>query len=603
MFAQLREFYRQPTVIVGVLIGVIAGLMGATMPLFVRSAVVQWSDSRQLIAYVALGCAALLLSSVLISASTYLLSSSADKWITALRIRLFRHVLALPLAYHDQRESGEVSSHIISDITLLRTFVAAVLPRSLSGGLAGIVMVTMIAFFDWPTLLFLLVSLTLLIGCMSVLMNNYEKYSEQMQNAVSSLSAVVTDALRSIRAIKENTAEKQVGDKAERTTRKLLNVNLSLDRLDARLAPLEALAQTLWVVAVVFWVILRQTYFGLSVANTVAIILYAQQIIQPVNQVYDLLTSIKSTRGSLKTVLTMLTIPEEEAFDSPSSLRAADEEKHFEVHSSMLEKSVNHELTNCAKAEHKPQVRETGVQGLRLDHISLQYSPEHPALEDISLVLHPGEKIALVGKTGAGKTSIAKVIDRLYPTTAGTCTLDGINGDDMPYRQWRSQIAIVSQDPGVLTGTIRENLFLGLEQEPSAHEINQALAVSDFQEAMEKENLTLDSAIGEEGSNLSGGQRQRLQIARAVLRKPRYLLLDEATANLDAKTEAKVLANLRQALPQTGIMIISHRLSTIVDADRIYFIAHGKLLSSGTNEQLKSTCEQYRQLLALQGIE
>lgn len=602
MFAQLREFYRQPTVIVGVLIGVIAGLMGATMPLFVRSAVVQWSDSRQLIAYTALGCVALLLSSVLISVSTYLLSSSADKWITALRIRLFRHVLALPLAYHDQRESGEVSSHIISDITLLRTFVAAVLPRSLSGGLAGIVMVTMIAFFDWPTLLFLLVSLALLIGCMSVLMNNYEKYSEQMQNAVSSLSAVVTDALRSIRAIKENTAEKQVGDKAERTTRKLLNVNLSLDRLDARLAPLEALAQTLWVVAVVFWVILRQTYFGLSMANTVAIILYAQQIIQPVNQVYDLLTSVKSTRGSLKTVLTMFNLPEEEAFDSPS-LRAADEEKHFEVHSSMLDKSVNHELTNCAKAENKPQVRETGVQGLRLDHISLQYSPEHPALEDISLVLHPGEKIAVVGKTGAGKTSIAKVIDRLYPTTAGTCTLDGINGDDMPYGQWRSQIAIVSQDPGVLTGTIRENLFLGLEQEPSLSEINQALAASDFQEAMEKENLTLDSAVGEEGSNLSGGQRQRLQIARAVLRKPRYLLLDEATANLDAKTEAKVLANLRRALPQAGIMIISHRLSTIVDADRIYFIAHGKLLSSGTNEQLKSTCEQYRQLLSLQGIE
>lgn len=283
MFAQLREFYRHPAVIVGVAIGVIAGLLGAAMPLFVRSAVVQWSNSRQLIIFIVLGCASLLVSSVLVSLSTYLLSSSADKWIISLRIRLFRHVLALPLSYHDEHESGEVSSHIISDITVLRSFVATVLPRSLSGGLAGIVMVIMIAVLDWPTLLFLIASLGLLIGSMSMLMKNYEKFSEQTQKAISSLSAVVTDSLRSIRAIKENNAEKQVGDKAEKTTHDLLSVNLSLDRLNARLTPLEALAQTLWVVAIVLWVIMRQVYGGLSAANIVAIVLYAQQLVQPVN--------------------------------------------------------------------------------------------------------------------------------------------------------------------------------------------------------------------------------------------------------------------------------------------------------------------------------
>lgn len=582
MFAQLREFYRQPTVIVGVLIGVIAGLMGATMPLFVRSAVVQWSDSRQLIAYTALACVALLLSSVLISVSTYLLSSSADKWIISLRVRLFRHVLALPLSYHDEHESGEVSSHIISDITVLRSFVATVLPRSLSGGLAGIVMVVMIAVLDWPTLLFLIASLGLLIGSMSMLMKNYEKFSEQTQKAISSLSAVVTDSLRSIRAIKENNAEKQVGDKAEKTTHDLLSVNLSLDRLNARLTPLEALAQTLWVVAIVLWVIMRQVYGGLSAANIVAIVLYAQQLVQPVNQVYDLLTSVKTTRGSLRTVLAMLEIPQEDAGHNEAELQ------------------LSH-----AQAQVQPQEPGKGLsaQGLELKNVSLQYSSQHTALKDISLQLKPGEKIAVVGKTGAGKTSIAKVIDRLYPASSGSCMLDGISSEEMPLHEWRSRIAIVSQDPGVLTGTIRENLMLGLEKEPSKQAIERALAISDFQEAMDKENLSLDSALGEEGHNLSGGQRQRLQIARAVLRQPRYLILDEATANLDAKTEEKVLAALTDALPETGFLVISHRLATIVDSDRIYFIAQGKLLGSGTNEYLKSTFSQYRQLLALQGLD
>lgn len=592
MFAQLREFYRQPTVIVGVLIGVIAGLMGATMPLFVRSAVVQWSDSRQLIAYTALGCVALLLSSVLISVSTYLLSSSADKWIISLRIRLFRHVLALPLSYHDEHESGEVSSHIISDITVLRSFVATVLPRSLSGGLAGIVMVVMIAVLDWPTLLFLIASLGLLIGSMSMLMKNYEKFSEQTQKAISSLSAVVTDSLRSIRAIKENNAEKQVGDKAEKTTHDLLSVNLSLDRLNARLTPLEALAQTLWVVAIVLWVIMRQVYGGLSAANIVAIVLYAQQLVQPVNQVYDLLTSVKTTRGLLRTVLAMLEIPQEDAGHNEAELQL-----------SHAQAQVQPQEQGKGLSAQELSTQGLSAQGLELKNVSLQYSSQHTALQDISLQLKPGEKIAVVGKTGAGKTSIAKVIDRLYPASSGSCMLDGISSEEMPLHEWRSRIAIVSQDPGVLTGTIRENLMLGLEKVPSKQAIERALAISDFQEAMDKENLSLDSALGEEGHNLSGGQRQRLQIARAVLRQPRYLILDEATANLDAKTEEKVLAALTDEFPETGFLVISHRLATIVDSDRIYFIAQGKLLGSGTNEYLKSTFSQYRQLLALQGLD
>lgn len=590
MFAQLREFYRHPAVIVGVAIGVIAGLLGAAMPLFVRSAVVQWSNSRQLIVFIVLGCASLLVSSVLVSFSTYLLSSSADKWIISLRIRLFRHVLALPLSYHDEHESGEVSSHIISDITVLRSFVATVLPRSLSGGLAGIVMVVMIAVLDWPTLLFLIASLGLLIGSMSMLMKNYEKFSEQTQKAISSLSAVVTDSLRSIRAIKENNAEKQVGDKAEKTTHDLLSVNLSLDRLNARLTPLEALAQTLWVVAIVLWVIMRQVYGGLSAANIVAIVLYAQQLVQPVNQVYDLLTSVKTTRGSLRTVLAMLEIPQEDA-------------GHAEAELQLSQAQAQPQKQGKELSAQELSTQGLSAQGLELKNVSLQYSSQHTALKDISLQLKPGEKIAVVGKTGAGKTSIAKVIDRLYPASSGSCMLDGISSEEMPLHEWRSRIAIVSQDPGVLTGTIRENLMLGLEKEPSKQAIERALAISDFQEAMDKENLSLDSALGEEGHNLSGGQRQRLQIARAVLRQPRYLILDEATANLDAKTEKKVLAALTDALPQTGFLVISHRLATIVDSDRIYFIAQGKLLGSGTNEYLKSTFSQYRQLLALQGLD
>lgn len=294
----------------------------------------------------------------------------------------------------------------------------------------------------------------------------------------------------------------------------------------------------------------------------------------------------------MRTVLAMLEIPQEDEGHNEAELQL-----------SHAQAQVQPQEQGKGLSAQELSTQGLSAQGLELKNVSLQYSSQHTALQDISLQLKPGEKIAVVGKTGAGKTSIAKVIDRLYPASSGSCMLDGISSEEMPLHEWRSRIAIVSQDPGVLTGTIRENLMLGLEKEPSKQAIERALAISDFQEAMVKENLSLDSALGEEGHNLSGGQRQRLQIARAVLRQPRYLILDEATANLDAKTEEKVLAALTDALPETGFLVISHRLATIVDSDRIYFIAQGKLLGSGTNEYLKSTFSQYRQLLALQGLD
>lgn len=227
---------------------------------------------------------------------------------------------------------------------------------------------------------------------------------------------------------------------------------------------------------------------------------------------------------------------------------------------------------------------------LKFEHVDFSYEDGKPILHDINVQAKPNTVVAFADPSGGGKSTIFSLIEHFYKPTAGEITIGGENIDEISLENWRKQIGLVGQNSAGMPGTIHENLLYGLEREVSDDELWQALDMDYAKNFVQEMDDQLDTQIGERGIKLSGGQRQRIVIARAFLRNPKILMLDETTASLDSESEAMVQKAISSLMKDRTTLVIAHCLSTIVDADTIYFIDHGTVSGSGKHEELiKST--------------
>jgi len=232
---------------------------------------------------------------------------------------------------------------------------------------------------------------------------------------------------------------------------------------------------------------------------------------------------------------------------------------------------------------------------VRYEHVSFAYAPGRLVLEDIDLQLEPGRTVALIGHTGSGKTTIASLVPRFYDATEGRITIDGLDVRDVKLQSLRREIGIVSQDPFLFSATVRENIAFG-RADATDEEIVRAATLAQAHDFIDELPDGYDTIIGERGITLSGGQRQRLAIARALIMEPRILILDDATASVDATTEARIRLGLREAMKGRTTIIIAHRLSTISLADELVVLDHGRVAGRGTDEELLQTNPVYRDI-------
>ncbi len=232
---------------------------------------------------------------------------------------------------------------------------------------------------------------------------------------------------------------------------------------------------------------------------------------------------------------------------------------------------------------------------VRYEHVSFEYAPGRRVLQNIDLELEPGRTVALIGHTGSGKTTLASLVPRFYDATEGRITIDGVDVRDVKLQSLRRELGIVSQDPFLFSASVRENIGFG-RPDATDEEIVRAATLAQAHEFIDELPDSYDTVIGERGITLSGGQRQRLAIARALIMEPRILILDDATASVDATTEARIRLGLREAMKGRTTIIIAHRLSTISLADELVVLDGGRIVGRGTDEELLQTNPVYRDI-------
>lgn len=557
-----------PRLLGGILLSIIASLLNLGLPLLVRHFInlkqFAWSGlSKKVLLLGGL----ILIGNLLISTlSDYLISSEGDRQVRQLRLRLQKQVLRLPQKYFDQQISGNLTSRIINDVNVLRSFLTETIPATVTGSLT--ILGTMLITFslDWKlTLLMLLVFpidglVTVPLGKIS------EVIADQSQSSLAALTGVTSESIKQIKTVKLNNAESDVLAKNTREINQLYSLSLKADRIAAVIGPLQSMLSFCLIMAVVLYGAIRVKTGSLSTGTLGAFMMYFFQIIGPINNVALFYSDRKQMLGATR----------------------------------KISEIIGEAAEDQAKGQ---QVLEQGSSLLKLDQVSFAYQ-EQPVLEKVDLAARSGEKIALVGATGAGKSTLVKVITRLYPIDAGRISLNGQASTDFSLHQWRSLFSVVLQENTIFSGSIRDNLTLGLKRKVKDQELWDALAMVRLEEYVRSLPKGLDSQLGESGEWLSGGQRQRLQLARACLSEFKFLILDEATSNLDADTEKIIMTALDQLrrTKNCGQITIAHRLATIVNSDRIYFIKNKTVIASGSHDELMEQVPDYRRYVHEQQV-
>ncbi|WP_405887191.1 ABC transporter ATP-binding protein [Streptomyces longwoodensis] len=482
-----------------------------------------------------------------------------------MRADLYRHLQRLPIAFHDRWASGQLLSRGTTDLMLLRMFLAFPLTFLLVNSVTILVGVVIMLLQDWTLGLVILgPAVPVVITCV-VFEKRYADVARLAQDQVGDLTTVVEESVLGIRIIKGFGRHRSQA----RAFRELSGTLRGTELRKARLLAL------IWAVIVTLP----------EVAIAAALVVGAVQVADgdlSAGTLVAFLSTALALRWPVESIGFLLAMSQEAATAT---------ERYFEV--------MDEEPESAGAVERRDPG--TAGAGLRFDGVTFRYpdappgSP--PVLDRIDLHIRPGESMALVGATGSGKTTLTALVPRLHEVTSGRITLDGRDIAGLPRDELRSLVAVAFEEPTLFSATVGENVLMGAGRDAGPEELERALAVAQAAFVHELPHGA-DTQVGEQGLSLSGGQRQRLALARAVVGRPRFLVLDDPLSALDVHTEAAVEAALRQVLADTTALIVAHRPSTVLLADRVALLSGGRIVAVGTHQELLRGNAEYAHLMS-----
>ncbi|MEU1019830.1 ABC transporter ATP-binding protein [Streptomyces sp. NPDC005898] len=496
----------------------------------------------------------------------------------SMRADLYRHLQRLPVAFHDRWPSGQLLSRGTTDLMLLRMFLAFPLTFLLVNSVTIVVGVIILLGQDFTLGLVLLAPVVPMVVVCAYYEGRYTAVARRAQDQVGDLTTVVEESVLGIRIIKGFGRHRSQA----RAFRELSHTLRGTELAKAR------------ILAAIYAVIMSLPEAAIGAALVLGTVRVADGDLSTGTLVAFLSTAL-ALRWPVESIGFLLAMSQESATAT---------ERYFEVMDAEPEVPVAPErpspATAAAPSPLPPHASSDGG-GMRFEGVEFRYPdapPDAPpVLSRVDLHIRPGETMALVGATGSGKTTLTALVPRLHEVSGGRVTLDGKDIAAMDRERLRTLVAVAFEEPTLFSATVGENVLMGAEEGAGDAELRHALGVTqaDFAHALPQ---GVDTQVGEQGLSLSGGQRQRLALARAVVGRPRFLVLDDPLSALDVHTEALVEAALRRVLADTTALIVAHRPSTVQLADRVALLSGGRVAAVGTHQQLLRDNAEYAWLMS-----
>lgn len=492
----------------------------------------------------------------------YLMGYIGQRVVTDLRKRLFAHLQRLSISYYDKRRTGEIMSNLTNDIGALQTAIVENFVSLIQEAAIFVGSFVSMIYLQWKLTVLCLVIVPMVSFIIKFFGKKLHQSGKNVQEKLADVTAMLQEVIQGVRIVRSFNRSDYEIQRFDDVNEANFKANVRTIRQSSQLTPFVEFFSAI-AITVIIW------YGGLSVIDgimtsgeLIAFLIYAINLANPTRRIAEAVGNIQKSLGAADRVFAILdTEPEVKNRPGAGALQVTAGRVEF-------------------------------------DHVAFSYEPDHPVLTDISFTAEPGQTVAIVGPSGAGKTTIANILPRFYDVTGGSVRIDGTDIRDVTIGSLRDHIGLVPQDTLLFNTTIKNNILYG-RLDATDEEVWEAVRAANAEHFIRELPMGIETRVGDRGLVLSGGQRQRIAIARALLKNPAILILDEATSALDTESEKVVQEALDRLMVGRTSFVIAHRLSTIQNADQILVINSGVIAERGTHEELMEKNGLYHELYTM----